>query len=102
MTGKIRKGAPLLAADDVARLHKDVPLWKVADGKRLEREFRFKDFRSALAFANRVGELSDAENHHPDILIAWGKVAVVLWTHSAGGITENDFVLAGKIDLLPA
>jgi 4a-hydroxytetrahydrobiopterin dehydratase len=84
----------------VARLLPAVPAWTAPGGKRLEREFRFKDFRSALEFANRVGALADAEDHHPDLHVAWGKVGVVLWTHVAGGLTENDFILAARIDAL--
>jgi 4a-hydroxytetrahydrobiopterin dehydratase len=75
-----------------------VPAWTVGEGKRIERTFRFPDFRSALAFANRVGAIAEAENHHPDLLVAWGKVGVTLTTHSAGGLTENDFAVAVLID----
>ena len=80
-----------------ADLDKD---WKVIDNLRLEREFRFKDFREALAFTNSLGEIAEAENHHPDISLSWGKVRVTLWTHKAKGLTENDFILAAKIDEL--
>jgi 4a-hydroxytetrahydrobiopterin dehydratase len=85
----------------VAALLPAVPGWTLAEGKRIERDFKFKDFRSALAFANRVGEVADAEDHHPDLHVAWGKVGVVLWTHSAGGLTENDFIVAAKVNALP-
>jgi 4a-hydroxytetrahydrobiopterin dehydratase len=94
-----RKGPPLDEAA-VAGLLPSVPAWSAVDGKRIEREFRFPDFKSALAFAVRVGAVAEAENHHPDLLVAWGKVGVVLTTHSAGGLTGNDFALAGKIDAL--
>ena len=94
-----RRGPPLDEAA-VARLLPSVPAWIAPEGKRIEREFRFKDFKSALAFANRVGEIAEAEDHHPDLLVAWGKVGVVLWTHTAGGLTENDFALAAKIDAI--
>lgn len=72
--------------------------WTVEDGQRLEREFKFKNFVEALAFTNAVGALAEAENHHPDIFLAWGIVRVILWTHKVGGLTENDFILAAKID----
>jgi 4a-hydroxytetrahydrobiopterin dehydratase len=84
----------------VERLLPAVPGWSVAGGQRIGREFRFKDFRSALAFADRVGAVADAEDHHPDLHVSWGRTGVVLWTHVAGGLTENDFVLAAKIDAL--
>jgi len=94
-----RRKAPLDAAA-VAALLPSVPAWTVAAGKRIERTFKFPDFKSALAFANRVGAIAEAENHHPDLLVAWGKVGVVLTTHSAGGLTENDFAVAVLIDAL--
>jgi 4a-hydroxytetrahydrobiopterin dehydratase len=74
--------------------------WRVDDDLRLEREFRFKDFKGALAFTNAVGAVAEAENHHPDIYLSWGKVRATLWTHKAKGLTENDFILAAKIDAL--
>jgi 4a-hydroxytetrahydrobiopterin dehydratase len=97
---RVRKGTPPLDPAAVTVLRTAVPAWRVAEGKRLEREFPFRDFRTALAFADRVGEIADAEDHHPDLHVSWGKVGVVLWTHSAGGLTENDFVLAAKIDAM--
>lgn len=88
------------ALDDaaVATLLATVPEWRSPDRKRIEREFRFPDFKSALAFANRVGALAEEADHHPNLLVAWGKVGVVLTTHSAKGLTENDFDLAAGID----
>jgi 4a-hydroxytetrahydrobiopterin dehydratase len=72
--------------------------WRVVDNHHLEKEYRFPDFREALAFTNRVGELAEAEGHHPDIYLAWGKVRVTIWTHKIDGLTESDFVLAAKAD----
>jgi 4a-hydroxytetrahydrobiopterin dehydratase len=69
--------------------------WDEVDGA-LEREFRFRDFVEALAFVNRVGELAESENHHPDIAISWNKVTLRWWTHTAGGITDRDRALAAK------
>jgi 4a-hydroxytetrahydrobiopterin dehydratase len=74
--------------------------WKIVDEHHLVREFRFPDFLQALAFTNRVGELAEQEGHHPDILLSYGKVEVTLWTHAIDGISENDFILAAKIDEL--
>lgn len=75
--------------------------WKVAEGKRLEKSFAFKDFKQALDFTNRVGALAEAQDHHPDIALSWGKVGVTLWTHSVGGLSENDFILAAKVEGIP-
>ena len=73
--------------------------WTVA-GDHLERKYEFPDFREALDFTNRVGEVAEAENHHPDIFLTYGEVRLQLSTHSAGGLTENDFILAAKISEL--
>jgi 4a-hydroxytetrahydrobiopterin dehydratase len=76
--------------------------WQVIDGHHLAKEFRFKDFRQALAFANQVGELAETVNHHPDLALSWGRVLVTLWTHKIGGLSETDFVFAAKVDALAA
>ena len=74
--------------------------WKVVDEHHLEKEYRFKDFRQALDFTNRVGELAETVGHHPDIHLAWGKVRLTIWTHKIGGLNEADFVFAAKADVL--
>jgi len=77
----------------------DPDAWSEAD-KALERTFEFDDFRAALAFVNRVGELAESENHHPDIAIHYSKVTLRWWTHTAGGITDRDRDLAEKSSAL--
>jgi 4a-hydroxytetrahydrobiopterin dehydratase len=72
--------------------------WQVAAGHHLEKDYRFKNFRDALAFANRVGELAEQQGHHPDIYLAWGKVKLLVWTHKIDGLTESDFIFAAKAD----
>jgi 4a-hydroxytetrahydrobiopterin dehydratase len=74
--------------------------WRVVDEHHLEKEYRFKDFREALVFTNRVAELAEAQGHHPDIYLAWGKVRLAIWTHKIDGLTESDFVFAAKADNL--
>ncbi|MBN1606022.1 MAG: 4a-hydroxytetrahydrobiopterin dehydratase [Polyangiaceae bacterium] len=74
--------------------------WTLSGEQHLEKELRFRDFASALRFANRVGELAETEGHHPDMLVGWGRVKIYLWTHAADGLTSNDFVLAAKISRL--
>ncbi|HLJ74223.1 MAG TPA: 4a-hydroxytetrahydrobiopterin dehydratase [Thermoanaerobaculia bacterium] len=74
--------------------------WRVVERHHLEREFRFKNFADALAFTNRIGEIAEQLNHHPDIALGWGKVRVTTWTHDAGGITPLDFKLAGAIEAI--
>ena len=74
--------------------------WQVINEHHLEKEYKFKDFREALEFTNKVGELAEAQGHHPDIYLAWGKVKLTVWTHKVDGLTESDFVLAAKADRL--
>lgn len=72
--------------------------WQVVGEHHLEKEYRFRDFRQALQFVNRLGEIAEAEGHHPEILLAWGRVRVTIYTHKIDGLTESDFVLAAKYD----
>jgi 4a-hydroxytetrahydrobiopterin dehydratase len=95
-----RGGVSPLKGDELKKLHGGIPEWEVADEHQLHREFRFPDFKQALAFVNRVGTIAEQEGHHPDILLAWGKVGITLWTHKIDGLTESDFILAAKIDRL--
>jgi 4a-hydroxytetrahydrobiopterin dehydratase len=74
--------------------------WRIEREHHLEKEFRFPDFAGALAFVNRVGALAEAQSHHPDLFLAWGKVRISIWTHAIDGLTESDFVFAAKCDQL--
>ena len=95
-------GVPPLKGDELAALQEELGgSWCAVDEHHLEKEFRFKDFREALAFTNSVGELAESQGHHPDIYLAWGKVKITIWTHKIDGLTESDFVLAAKVDRLP-
>ena len=87
----------LLTADEIRSRLARVPQWK-RTGKAIHREWTFDDFPSALVFINRVGELAEAEDHHPDIYNSWNRVRLSLTTHDAGGLTDRDFVLAKRID----
>ncbi len=72
--------------------------WRVVDEHHLEKQYRFKDFREALDFTNRVGEIAEEQFHHPDIHLAWGRVRLEIWTHKIDGLTESDFIFAAKAD----
>jgi len=72
--------------------------WQIIDEHHLEREYLFDNFRDALVFTNRVGDVAESENHHPDIYLTYGKVGLKLWTHNIDGLSENDFILAAKVD----
>lgn len=98
-----RGDVPPLTDEEVERLKPQVSGWEVIeiDGiKRLQRVFKFKDFAEALKFTNRVGELAEAEDHHPALLTEWGKVTVTWWTHKIRGLHQNDFIMAAKTDTL--
>src|SRR5581483_3370914 len=96
-------GVPPLSADQVKQLLLAVPGWKLTgDSKRIRREWRVKDFLEGLDFFHRVGQLAEEEGHHPDLhLTGYRNVAIELWTHAIGGLSENDFILAAKIDQVP-
>ena len=93
-------GVPPLRGKELEKFHGGVPKWTVTNEHHLHREFRFPDFKQALEFVNRVGEIAENQGHHPDILLKWGKVEVTLWTHKIDGLTESDFIMAAKIDRL--
>ena len=93
-------GTPALKGEALKKLQQEVPQWTVVDEHHLTRQFRFSDFRQALAFVNQVGEIAETEGHHPDILLGWGKAEITLWTHAVNGLTESDFIVAAKIDRL--
>ncbi len=95
-----RGGIPPLTPEEYAPLLAQVAGWQVEDGRRLVKSFKFKNFKQALEFANRVGELAEAEGHHPDLYVRWGEVRVYWWTHKIGGLHENDFIMAAKTDRL--
>jgi 4a-hydroxytetrahydrobiopterin dehydratase len=97
-----RGGAPPLKGKELEALHQQVPQWKVVNEHHITRSFTFPDFKQALDFVNRVGAVAEAQGHHPDILLAWGKAEITLWTHKIDGLTESDFIMAAKIDDLLA
>lgn len=98
-----QSGTAPLNPDQQHALLAELPDWQLdsASGQdQLVRTYRFKSFARALAFANQVGELADSEDHHPAILIEWGRATVSWWTHSIGGLHRNDFVMAARTDAL--
>jgi 4a-hydroxytetrahydrobiopterin dehydratase len=95
-------GTPALAADQVRSLHAALSSdWHVGDGE-LRREFAFRSFNGAFGLATRVALLAEAEKHHPDMEVGWGRLVVRLSTHSVGGLSRNDFIMAARIDRLGA
>lgn len=94
-------GIPPLTKEQMAEYLPEVPQWNVADdAKSITRDFKFKNYVGAMEFANKITPLAEREGHHPDLFISWGKVHVSLTTHAIKGLSENDFILAAKIDQL--
>jgi 4a-hydroxytetrahydrobiopterin dehydratase len=85
---------------ELTRFLKLVPQWNAVDEHHIIRSFKFPDFKRALEFVNRVGDVAESQGHHPDILLAWGKAEITLWTHKINGLTQSDFIMAAKIDRL--
>lgn len=93
-------GMPPLTEVEYNKLLVETPEWKLTDGVQISRDFKFKNFKEALLFVNKVGELAEKEGHHPDISIHnWNKVLIELSTHAIKGLSENDFIMASKIDV---
>jgi 4a-hydroxytetrahydrobiopterin dehydratase len=95
-----RGGVPALKGEALNALLVQLKDWEVVAEHHLRKVFKFANFRDAQTFVNRVGDLAEAENHHPDICFGWGRAEVTIWTHKIDGLTESDFILAAKIDEL--
>jgi 4a-hydroxytetrahydrobiopterin dehydratase len=96
-------GVPPVSREEAERLLADLPGWTLSDdGIRIRREWVVKNFMAAMHFFNRVAELAEDEGHHPDLhLVGYRNVAIELWTHAIGGLSENDFITAAKVDQIP-
>lgn len=98
-----RADDPKLRDEEVARLLHDVPEWQVVemDGiRRLQRIIKTNDFVAALELANKIGKIAETEDHHPMLIVEWGRLTVQWWTHVVQGLHKNDFIMAAKTDLL--
>ncbi len=93
-----RGGVPPLTSSQIKPLLAQVAGWEAVEAHHLWKRFKFPDFKQALDFVNRVGDIAEREGHHPDLLLSWGKAEVSIWTHKINGLTESDFILAAKID----
>jgi (S)-3,5-dihydroxyphenylglycine transaminase len=92
-------GTATLAGAALDARHRELgPGWRLVERHHLEKDFRFRDFREALDFTNRVGDVAEAHGHHPDIALSWGRVRLTIWTHKSDGLTDNDFILAAETD----
>ena len=95
-----RGGVPPLKGVGLTELAGKVNGWTVVEEHHITKSFKFPNFREALTFLNRVGELAEEQGHHPDLTLVWGRVDAAIWTHKIDGLTESDFILAAKIDRL--
>lgn len=93
-------GVPPIKGPELKRISQEVPHWSVVNEHHIVRSYKFPDFKQAIAFVNRVGDVAEQQGHHPDILLTWGKAEITLWTHKIDGLTESDFIMAAKIDQL--
>ena len=96
-----KKGDPALKLAEIDKFYPQIPDWDIVEVegvKQLTRQFSFSNFVSALEFTNRIGELAEAEDHHPSTLTEWGRVTVIWWTHAVNGLHLNDFITAAKSD----
>lgn len=92
-------GVPTLTEEEIKKYMAQLKEgWEILEGIKIKKLFKFKDFKEAIVFVNKVANLSESEGHHPDIIIHYNEVDIVIWTHSIGGLSENDFILAAKID----
>jgi 4a-hydroxytetrahydrobiopterin dehydratase len=90
-------GVPPLEEDNSNDLLQQIPSWEIKDGK-VHKQFKFKDFKEAIKFVNKIAKVAEQEGHHPDILINYNKVTIDLYTHAINGLSENDFIVAAKIE----
>ena len=92
-------GVPPLKGDALQKLYAELGSdWKLVNEHHLEREYKLKDWTEAMALANKVSDIAEQQNHHPDLCVGWGQVNVTIWTHKIDGLTESDFVFAAKVE----
>jgi len=89
---------PKLGASEVEKLLHELTGWTIDSQNRLHKSVKLKDFKQSLALANRIGAIAEDEGHHPDLTVRWAELVITIWTHAVNGLTENDFILAAKID----
>lgn len=89
---------PALSADEREKYLSELSGWKIEEDKKLVKSFSFKDFNGPMTLANKIWEVAEKENHHPDLTVVWGELKVVVWTHAISNLSESDFILASKID----
>jgi 4a-hydroxytetrahydrobiopterin dehydratase len=89
---------PKLSPPEAAQLLLELKDWQINAQNRLQKSVKLKDFKQSLSLANRIGDIAEEEGHHPDLTVRWAELVITIWTHAVDGLTENDFILAAKID----
>ena len=97
-----RGGTAPLTASEIAPLIEQIVDWTVVDGHHLIKVYKLRNFAEALNLVNRIAQIAEEQNHHPDLVLAWGRVEVTIWTHKINGLAEGDFVFAAKCDRVAA
>ena len=95
-------GVSPLTGDAIVPLLSQLEGWSVVEDHHLEKQYKLKNFVEALDLVNHIGAIAEAQNHHPDLFLAWGRVGVKIWTHKINGLTESDFIFAAKCDVARA
>jgi 4a-hydroxytetrahydrobiopterin dehydratase len=95
-----RGGIPPMRGEEIAQFLAELDGWEVVREHHLHKTYTFKDFREALEFVNRIGQLAEEQGHHPDICFGWGRAELTIFTHKIDGLSESDFILAAKTDAL--
>jgi len=96
-----RGGVPPIPAGRIEELRRQISgEWRVVEAHHLEREIRLKNFRQSMALANQIAEIAESQGHHPDLLVSWGRLKIILFTHAVDGLHDNDFIMAARIDAL--
>ena len=95
-------GVSPLSGEELEQLKEQVDGWDVIEEHHISKTYKFPNFVKALAFVNKAGDIAEEQGHHPDIFLTWGKVSITICTHKINGLTESDFILAAKIDEIPA
>lgn len=93
-------GGPSMPLEEAKNLLQELDSWEINNQGHLYKKFKFEDYKSALEFVNKVSEIAESEGHHPNVSFTWGLVEIELWAHAVKGLSENDFILASKIDQL--
>ena len=93
-------GMKPFTSQEIQKYLTQIPGWEVVEGCKIQKEMKFKDFAQLMKFVNKIAELAEREGHHPDFFVSYNQLTITLWTHAIKGLSENDFIVAKKLDNL--